>query len=138
MQPFEFSLGIEGSEMIQKAGPERPAHNESIRRPETIPGKLLESLARVSFVSGIDRKPALGLFQKGKPIGGLNHKKCQLFSGRYTLRDKKDSGTGGTSGTWDKVTRSGSAFCLAFRVPPLGAKVRRGGRRERREECRHF
>lgn len=81
MQAFEFSLGIEGSEMIKKSRPERPAHNESLRHPETIPGELLSSRARVRFVSGIDRKPALGLFPKRKLIGGLNHKKCQLFPG---------------------------------------------------------
>lgn len=70
MQTFEFSLGMWGSEMIQKAGPERPAHNESLRRPETIPGRLLSSRAGFRFVSGINRKPISGLCKKRKLIGG--------------------------------------------------------------------
>jgi len=125
MQPFEFSLGIEGSEMIQKAGPERPAHNESIRRPETIPGKLLESLARFRFVSGIDRKPALGLFQKGKPIGGLNHKKCHFFQDDTLRGTKRTAGQAGQAGhgtdqlavgSWHFAERDSDTVNV-FRVP---------------------
>ncbi|MGD9560952.1 MAG: hypothetical protein AB7F88_01885, partial [Pyrinomonadaceae bacterium] len=42
------------------------------------------SRARFRFVSGINRKPVLGLSQKRKLIGGQTIKKCQLFSGRVT------------------------------------------------------
>lgn len=86
MRASEFSLGIKGPEITQKAGPESPAHVTLFRHPETIPGELLESLARFRFVSGINRKPVLGLFQKCKLIGGLTIKKCQLFSGRVKRR----------------------------------------------------
>ena len=71
MQPFEFSLGIKGSEITQKPDPERSGSAVTLfRHPETIPGKLLSSRARFRFVSGINRKSALGLFQKRKLIGG--------------------------------------------------------------------
>lgn len=72
MQPCEFSLGIKGSEMIESRTRQKPgSHQRPFRRPETIPGKLLSSRARFRFVSGINRKPALGLSLKRKPIGGL-------------------------------------------------------------------
>ena len=70
MQPFEFSLGMSGSEIIKKPDHESPALKRPFRRPETIPGKLLSSRARFRFVSGINRKPTLGLFLKCKLIGG--------------------------------------------------------------------
>ncbi|MGD9564258.1 MAG: hypothetical protein AB7F88_18910, partial [Pyrinomonadaceae bacterium] len=43
------------------------------------------SRARFRFVSGINRKPVLGLSQKRKLIGGQTIKKCQLFSGRVIM-----------------------------------------------------
>ena len=104
MQPLEFSLGIKDSEMIESRTRKSGSHQRPFRRPETIPGKLLSSRARFRFVSGINRKPALGLSLKRKPIGGLTIQKCQLFSGRVsylfvppTLRDT--AGHAGRPGT---------------------------------------
>lgn len=89
MQPFEFSLGIKGSEMIEssetnkKPDSTKPGScNRPFRRPKTIPGGLLSSRARFRFVFGIDRKPIVGLSINCKPIGGQTIRKCQLFSGR--------------------------------------------------------
>jgi hypothetical protein len=70
MQPFEFSLGIWGSEITQKPDPEKSGSATLLRRPETIPGKLLSSRARFRFVSGIHRKPISGLCRNRKLIGG--------------------------------------------------------------------
>ena len=72
MQPFEFSLGIKGLRNERRAGSENPTlTSDYFVTPETIPGRLLSSRARFRFVSHINRKPALGLSLKRKPIGGL-------------------------------------------------------------------
>ena len=86
MQPFEFSLGIGGSEIIQEPVTQCPALKcelsrkyELSRRPETIPGQLLSSSASFRFVSGIKCKPISGLGTICKPIGGLTIKTVNLF-----------------------------------------------------------
>lgn len=71
MQPFEFSLGIWGSEMIESRTPTGSgSRTRPFRRPETIPGRLLSSRAGFRFVSGIHRKLISGLCNKRKLIGG--------------------------------------------------------------------
>ncbi|MGH8500419.1 MAG: hypothetical protein ACRERV_16660, partial [Methylococcales bacterium] len=86
MQPFEFSSGIKGSEIIKKPDRKSPAQtSDYFVTPETIPGKLLSSRARFRFVSGFNRKLTSGLNKKCKLIGGLTIKKCQLFSGRVSV-----------------------------------------------------
>lgn len=71
MQPFEFSLGIWGSEIIDEPdSPKSGSCKRPFRHPETIPGNLLSSRARFRFVSGIHRKLISGLCKKRKLIGG--------------------------------------------------------------------